>query len=151
MKERVDFHWRTNLMTLLTFVAPLAAIGLVCGGLENAWDYCVVGNSCTNAWRLHAPALLLLEYHKNQQCHQICPPVTGAITVPWGTPDTTGERVENTLVPCLSPSTATACCWCSADRKTESHTPTLPNTLADLNLCCTTPVSHLSYPFAKSR
>ena len=43
-RMNVDFHRRTNLMTLMTFVAPLAAIGLVCGDLENAWDCCVVGN-----------------------------------------------------------------------------------------------------------
>ena len=47
-------------MTLLTFLAPLALIGLVHGGLENAWDCCVRGNSFTSAWRLQAPVLLLL-------------------------------------------------------------------------------------------
>ena len=50
----------TNLMTFLTFVAPLAAIGLVRGDWENAWDCFVVGNINAIAWQLHAPALLLL-------------------------------------------------------------------------------------------
>ena len=39
---------------------PQVLIGLVHGGLENACDCCVMGNSFTNAWRLHAPVLLLL-------------------------------------------------------------------------------------------
>ena len=50
----------TILMTFLTFVAPLAAIGLVRGDMENAWDCCVVGNISENTWQLHAPALMLL-------------------------------------------------------------------------------------------
>ena len=45
---------------LFTFVAPLAAIGLVRGDMENALDCCVVENISANSWRLHAPALLLL-------------------------------------------------------------------------------------------
>ena len=56
----MDLHWQKNLMTFLTFVAPLAAIGLVRGDMENALDCCVVGNISANSWRLHAPALLLL-------------------------------------------------------------------------------------------
>ena len=51
---------QTNLMNLLTFLAPIAQIGLVHGGLENVWGCCVMGNSSTNAWRLHAPVLFLL-------------------------------------------------------------------------------------------
>ena len=47
-------------MIFLTFVAPLAAIGPVRGDWENEWDCCVVGNISAIAWRLHAPALLLL-------------------------------------------------------------------------------------------
>ena len=47
-------------MTFLTFVAPLAAKGLVRGDMENALESCVVGNISANSWRLHAPALLLL-------------------------------------------------------------------------------------------
>ena len=47
-------------MTFLTFVAPLAAKGLVRGDMENALDSCVVGNISANSLRLHAPALLLL-------------------------------------------------------------------------------------------
>ena len=58
--KRVALHWRTNLMTLLTFLAPLALIGLVHGGLENGSDCYVIGNSFTNAWQLHAPVPLLL-------------------------------------------------------------------------------------------
>ena len=45
---------------LLTFLAPLALIGLVHEGLENAWDCCVIGNIFTNAWQLHAPVPLPL-------------------------------------------------------------------------------------------
>ena len=41
-------------------MAPLAAIGLVRGDMENALDCCVVGNISANSWWLHAPALLLL-------------------------------------------------------------------------------------------
>ena len=47
-------------MTFLTSVAPLAAIRLVHGDMENAWDCCVVGNISEITWRLHAPALVLL-------------------------------------------------------------------------------------------
>ena len=47
-------------MTFLTFVAPLPAIGLVHGDMENELDCCVVGNISANLWWLHAPALLLL-------------------------------------------------------------------------------------------
>ena len=47
-------------MTFLTFVAPLAAIGLVRGDMKNELDCCVGGNISANSWRLHAPALLLL-------------------------------------------------------------------------------------------
>ena len=47
-------------MTFFIFVAPLAAIGLVRGDMENALDCCVVGNISANSWRLNAPALLLL-------------------------------------------------------------------------------------------
>ena len=47
-------------MTFLTFVAPLAAIGLVRGDIDNALDCCVVENISANSWWLHAPALLLL-------------------------------------------------------------------------------------------
>ena len=47
-------------MTLWTFSAPLAFIGLVHGGLKNAWECCVMGNAFTNAWWLHAPVPLLL-------------------------------------------------------------------------------------------
>ena len=57
---RVDLHWRKNLMTFLTFVAPLAAKGLERGDMENTLESCVVGNISANSWRLHAPALLLL-------------------------------------------------------------------------------------------
>ena len=60
MRQRVDLHWRINLMIFFTFVAPLAAIGLVRGDMENALDCCVVGNISANSWWLHAPALLLL-------------------------------------------------------------------------------------------
>ena len=38
------------MMTFFTFVAPLAAIGLVCGDMENALDCCVVGNISANSW-----------------------------------------------------------------------------------------------------
>ena len=58
--EIVALHWQTNLVTLFILVAPLAAIGLVRGGLVKVWDCCVVEKSCANAWRLHAQALLLL-------------------------------------------------------------------------------------------
>ena len=47
-------------MTFFTFVAPLAAIGLVHGDIENELNCCVVGNISANSWRLHTPALLLL-------------------------------------------------------------------------------------------
>ena len=47
-------------MTLLIFVAPLEAIGLVREDMENALDCCVVGNISEIKWRLHGPALLLL-------------------------------------------------------------------------------------------
>ena len=47
-------------MTFWTFLAPLALIGIVHGGSENAWDCCVRGNSLTNTWGIHAPVLLLL-------------------------------------------------------------------------------------------
>ena len=57
-------------MTLLTFLALLALIGLVHGGLENAWDCYVRGNSFTNAWRLHAPVLLLLVLPQNSNMSQ---------------------------------------------------------------------------------
>ena len=60
MRQRVDLHWRINLMTFFTFAATLAAIGLVRGDMENALDCCVVGNISVNSWWLHAPALLLL-------------------------------------------------------------------------------------------
>ena len=43
-----------------TFLAPLAAKGLVRGDMENALESYVVGNISANSWRLHAPALLLL-------------------------------------------------------------------------------------------
>ena len=47
-------------MTFFTFVAPLAAIGLVHGDMENELYCCVVRNISANSWRLHAQALLLL-------------------------------------------------------------------------------------------
>ena len=47
-------------MTFVTFVAPLAAIGLVREDMENAWDCCVVGNISENTWQLDAPALVLV-------------------------------------------------------------------------------------------
>ena len=47
-------------MTFFTFVAPLAAIGLVRGDMEIELDCCVVGNISANSWWLQAPALLLL-------------------------------------------------------------------------------------------
>ena len=56
----MDLHWRTNLMTFLIFVASLIAIGLVIGGLKNAWDCCVMETSCTIARWLQSPVLLLL-------------------------------------------------------------------------------------------
>ena len=59
-KIKHGFDWQTFLMTLLTFVAPLTILGLVHGCLENACNCCIMGNSFKNAWRLHAPVLLLL-------------------------------------------------------------------------------------------
>ena len=47
-------------MTFFTFLAPLAAIGLVRGDWENVWDCFILGNISAIAWRLHTPALLLL-------------------------------------------------------------------------------------------
>ena len=47
-------------MTFLTFVAPLAATGLVRGDMENELNCCVVGNISANSWWLHATALVLL-------------------------------------------------------------------------------------------
>ena len=56
----MDLHWRTNLITFLIFVAPLAAIGLLAEDMANALDCCVVGNISANTWQLHAPTQLLL-------------------------------------------------------------------------------------------
>ena len=55
-----EFTLAENLMTFLTFVALLAAIGLVRGDMENELDWCGVENISAYSWRLHAPALLLL-------------------------------------------------------------------------------------------
>ena len=63
MRRRLDLHWRT-MMTFLTFVAPLAALGLVPGDMENAWDCCVVGDISENTWRLHTQDLVLLVLEK---------------------------------------------------------------------------------------
>ena len=60
VRWKVNLHWRANLMTFFTFVAPLAVIGLVRWNMENAWDCCVAENISEKTWWLHAPALLLL-------------------------------------------------------------------------------------------
>ena len=44
----------------MTFVASLAAKGLLHEDMENIWDCCVVGNISENIWQLHAQALVLL-------------------------------------------------------------------------------------------
>ena len=62
-------------MTLGTFVAPLAEIGLARVGLENALVSCVVENSSTSTWWLLAQALVLLVLPKkiNNVTRFVCP------------------------------------------------------------------------------
>ena len=55
-----DIQSGFTLMTFVTFVGPLAALGLMRGDIENAWDCFVVGNISANTWWLYAPAPVLL-------------------------------------------------------------------------------------------
>ena len=52
----MDLHWPKNLMTFFTFVAPLAAIGLVRGDMEMQWTVLLWVISA----QIHGGALLLL-------------------------------------------------------------------------------------------
>ena len=65
--------------------------------------------------------------------------ITGAVTVPCGTPEITGDKEENI------PSTIIACFLIAGSRKAAIHIPTFPVIFALLILCRMTPFSHLSY------
>ena len=66
---------------------------------------------------------------------------TGPSTVPWGTPDKTGEKWET------APSTTIACCLHARSRMDASQHPTIPVSLHSLILWRRTTLSTLSNTF----